>query len=626
MAGQLYESYNARSYQPAQVAEKFVWSPHFAEVIENFNTLILGPRGSGKTTLLKMLTLPALNVWKDPRRDEFVEEMDYVAIYVPSDFTWNPAFRTISPVQLDPQSQEFFTSELFNSYVKLSICDTLEALTKVSEYAEPLSRKFDPGVSPEKLENLFNELALDWKTESRFQGLFGLRHGVENQISQLQRHIALATIQNQPIEWKAESLPFIGHNLFDQLRNFNRLTKHFIENSFRWAICIDELEIAPKTIKNLALGSFRSLFDQDFRIKLSASPNDEALARLSTRTVPGRGQDYRAVQLFDQPRWQLNEFSRGVFSRVCIEKFGREISPEKLLGPSVYSADPDADSTPPRLAKEGLYAEAFRSLAVKDKSFAEYLAEKGFDVNDMNSGSEGRKARIRKLITTVIWRDRFRFSPEGDTVVSAIRGRRRRTFRTVQDVYLGEEHLFRVCEGNPRILIGVLDQLLSNHDRPSAQISYSKQGAAIRNAIASQMFLLSTLGDDEVSPEGVTLVELVEMIGEYFKSTLLSENFTPDPTLRFTLRGEISKRIENLIGLAINQGALIARPGKNEPPGSFLKSEIRLSYLIGIQYDLPLVQGRSVSLQRILSASHGSGPIHEQMLLDRFFEEDADDD
>ena len=484
MAGTLYESYNARSYQPTQVAEKFVWSPHFEEVVENFNTLILGPRGSGKTTLLKMLTLPALNVWQHDRRDHFVSEMDFVAIYVPSDFSWNPDFRTISPIQLDEVSQEFFASELFKAYVKLSICDTLEALVAAPRFADSLAKKFSLKVHEAEVETFFNELAFDWKTQSRFQGLFGLRHGVEDQISQLQHHIALSSIKGQPIEWKADTLPFIGYDLFDQLRAFSQLSRHFLKNEFRWALCLDELEIAPTSIKDLVLGSFRSLHDQGLRVKVSSSPNDEAWASLANRSVPGRGQDYRAVRLFDQPKAQLQVFSRGVFSRVCIDKYGRDIPASKLLGPSVFNVDEDAPETPPRLAADGLYADAFKKLAVNDKSFAEYLAEKRFDVDNLNTGSEVRKARIRKLITTVIWRNKFRFSPEGETLFAESRGRRRRTFRTVQDVYLGEENLFRVCEGNPRILIGVLDQILSGHDRPSSRVPYRKQGAAVRSAIA----------------------------------------------------------------------------------------------------------------------------------------------
>ena len=139
------------------------------------------------------------------------------------------------------------------------------------------------------------------------------------------------------------------------------------------------------------------------------------------------------------------------------------------------------------------------------------------------------------------------------------------------------------------------------------------------------MFLLSTLGDDEISPEGKTLVELVEMIGEYFRSSLLGEKFTPDPNHRFTVKSRISKRIEDLIGLAINQGAFVAKPGKGEPAGSFKKSEIRLSYLLGIQFDLPLVQGKDISLSHILKSSKGGDWDDEQMLLDAFFEDETDD-
>src|ERR1043166_1530772 len=89
----LFESFNARSLEPEQVGRGFIFSSSFAEVAARTNTVVIGPRGSGKTTLLKMLTLPALKSWHSKERTRLVAEMDYVAVYVPSDFTWYPDFR-----------------------------------------------------------------------------------------------------------------------------------------------------------------------------------------------------------------------------------------------------------------------------------------------------------------------------------------------------------------------------------------------------------------------------------------------------------------------------------------------------------------------------------------------------
>jgi energy-coupling factor transporter ATP-binding protein EcfA2 len=622
MSGSLYESYNARSYRPTQVAEKFVWSPHFKEVQENFNTLVLGPRGSGKTTLLKMLTLPALNAWSDPRRDKVVDEIDYVSIYVPSDFTWNASFRTIS---LEDSVVERFTTELFNAYVKLAICDTLETLRNVDKFTPHIAQKFSVSGQRGDLDLFAENLSQDWKAYSRFSGLFGLRHGIETQISTLQRQIALSSTKDGGSQDPFSDLPFVGFIIFDQLRAFNSLFYHFFSQNYRWALCVDELEIAPTVIKKLVLGSFRSFSDQSFRIKVSASPNDDALASLSSPKAPGRNQDFRVVRLFDQSRQQLSEFSRNVFSRMCTERYKRDVSPERLLGPSVFSGDDEASTPPPRLSVDGLYTKYFRELSKKDRTFAEYLVERGFDLDDLDSGSEVRKARIRKLITTVIWRNHYFFEPEGKMGAREPNGRRRRTFRSVQELFLGEDHLFRACEGNPRVLITVLDQLLSDHEDPSVQIPFAKQGAAIRSAIASQMFLLSTLGDDEISPSGLSLVELVEAVGEYFRSSILGPKFTPDPILSFSIGASVTKRLENLVGLAINQGAIVARPIKDRQIGNFLESEVRLSYLIGIQYDLPPIKGRSVSLETILQRSKKRKAGEEQLLMHRFFEGGVDD-
>ena len=76
-----YNTFNARNYTAAQVAETFVPNDDFEELWTNNHTVLLGPRGSGKTTLLKMLTLQALDSWKHPRAADLKASSPFVAVY-----------------------------------------------------------------------------------------------------------------------------------------------------------------------------------------------------------------------------------------------------------------------------------------------------------------------------------------------------------------------------------------------------------------------------------------------------------------------------------------------------------------------------------------------------------------
>src|SRR5580658_5887809 len=66
----IFESFNARSLDPTQVAETFVPSLMFRKLAKRRHTIIVGPRGSGKTTLLKMLQQSALEAWTHPEAEK----------------------------------------------------------------------------------------------------------------------------------------------------------------------------------------------------------------------------------------------------------------------------------------------------------------------------------------------------------------------------------------------------------------------------------------------------------------------------------------------------------------------------------------------------------------------------
>ena len=83
----IFDAYNARFLAPEQVGKNFIYSAIFDQVVLAQNSLLIGPRGSGKTTLLKMLTVPGLYNWKHAKKKNLLKHVDYIGIYVPSDFT-----------------------------------------------------------------------------------------------------------------------------------------------------------------------------------------------------------------------------------------------------------------------------------------------------------------------------------------------------------------------------------------------------------------------------------------------------------------------------------------------------------------------------------------------------------
>src|SRR5437773_11791691 len=93
MNSHLYESFNARNYTPAQVAETFISNEDYYDLWRNEHTVVLGPRGSGKTTLFKMLTVQALYSWAHPDAEKLRRNRPFTAIYVPTDMHWHHQLR-----------------------------------------------------------------------------------------------------------------------------------------------------------------------------------------------------------------------------------------------------------------------------------------------------------------------------------------------------------------------------------------------------------------------------------------------------------------------------------------------------------------------------------------------------
>src|SRR4051812_44087591 len=85
----IFESFNARPLDPAQVANTFVPSTPFEDLLKRRHTLIVGPRGSGKTTLLKMLQLDALRAWKHIEADRYRGLIDFTGVFIPTDISWS---------------------------------------------------------------------------------------------------------------------------------------------------------------------------------------------------------------------------------------------------------------------------------------------------------------------------------------------------------------------------------------------------------------------------------------------------------------------------------------------------------------------------------------------------------
>ena len=394
----------------------------------------------------------------------------------------------------------------------------------------------------------------------------------------------------------------------------------------RWAACFDEVEIAPDPVKVPIWQSGRS-FDPRYLIKRSASPYDAHLSQLLHPRMPLAENDFTEVDLSLQSRYEMFRFSRRMFTSICAEFGIAPQRPETVLGTSFYddTFDPNDDNFTEsvatslamsvgraqrgRLAPTGFYSRKFRSLAEKDKSFADYLTRNSIDPTRMEALPEFQKAAlIRKILSTVVIRDEFLFE-RGDRMQEPVRARRFRARKRISHIYTGAHSLFAICEGNPRWIIGLLRPLISdfafNSDRLHLRtIGRALQAKRIERTVSTLIVLLSTLRVEEPVGKSVSIIELIETLGDSCFEQVLGPEFNVEPRLSFVIDEDVQPAVLSAVGRAINQGALVLVPrnltgtrGKalvTTDPRGINGRRVRLTFLFAPRYRLPLVLGRSV--------------------------------
>ena len=623
MSNSLFESFNARSLEPGQVGEGFIFSPVFRDVIERSNTAIIGPRGSGKTTLLKMLTLPALSGWRDPRAKDISVTIDYVAVYVPADFTWYPDFRRPIKAKSQKDVDDLLSYALFRSHVLLALCDTIEYMIEVANSPKKWLHRFALPQNAAKLDELIERLAQNWDVRLRSGGIQGLKEGIANYVKRVQYLLTITSLKTmQPIDL-IEAEPSIVNSFLDDLKAFANVCDHVFRRQYKWAICFDEVEIAPDNVKEQIWRSSRS-FDQRFLIKFSASPYDDHLERIFGPKMAMEGHDYRPVYLQDQKTSDLKKFSQQLFNAICGDFGVPPTRADAMLGSSSFGDEQDSPkkTTPEKLWEEsssrasspyekgGVHFRRFSSLAKKDPDFKAYLERKNIDMDAFHLLPERtRAAEIRKLITTVAVRDEFLFEQKTTSIIRTERKRRYRAKKSVPDLYTGAASLFLICEANPRWLIGLLRPLIKTVSEGGSTnrlgVDTVEQAKRLEKVVTSFLALLSTIHVEDSGPAGTSIVDTIDDIGEFFSKEVVGIKFRPEPILSFVVDKRVQSHIRKAVGRGLNQGAFVLLPERDKAvqAGSIDGRRLRLTHLLAPIYRLPLVLGRSIELSTLLTGT-----------------------
>jgi hypothetical protein len=620
-----YGAFNARFLTPEQVAKNFVPLPSFSRLVREGHTVLMGSRGCGKTTLLKMLTRRALREWqllkKDQKYSNSFRIPDYESVYIPSDTRWLNEVRDVnSQNEFNPRLREQIQRVMISASAITAVIDLFRVLIEDILGDDLAKRKLEASVC-ECLINLWSlrdTVPSFMDVNSRIEALMIDLRGIlnSNEEERLNNHLS----KLPPVLY--------AHSLDAAIQCCKRasvlLPKEIQPR--KWAICYDELEIAPSWLHRELLSSLRSI-DQDFLLKLTWSPIlPQAI------TAPEPGADFTVIRLWNSHVQDPAPFCEKLTQAFLAARFPEvNVTPDGFLRYSIFAAE-GAPSDEQEYKRDSVVYRAMKNVAARDPSFRQNLIDRDISPDDpVPAGDPVLREKqmdvfFRKAKPIVLLRQEYLNKKGG-----------KRPRKSVL-LYAGKQAVFAISEGNPRWLLGLLNDLCDSIDwsgkRESTeyQIPEGKQASVISAASRRFKALIKAtpLAPDCPTPPGsLSLNALIDQLADIFSINLYGEKFPLDPIGSFKIIDKIPREVEAVIKRALEMGALV-HIGKSpmDVPVKIIGERFRLSFMLCPMYKLPLRNYRYINLRHsgIVESVHrplGTRRYEDKQMILRF---DSDED
>jgi hypothetical protein len=600
-APSIFESFNARALSPSQVAQTFVPSRNFDELVQRRHSLVIGPRGSGKTTLLKMLQPAALEGWSHPQADDYSQRIEFSGIFVPFDRSWRAQLDALGGTQIAAREHSLLELAAFGTHVYRGALTAF--MSRIS--TQPALRKHRRvEFTPAQHAELATQLYRSWGLPKGPKSLLGVRSALSERLTAIGewgKRIASGDTR----DWGR----FLGDygwvfaNFLDGITaaiDVWEATNNVADE--RWGLLFDELELAPAEIKRTLFRSLRSI-DSRFLFKLALSPFDGEVSMRPGPEDPQPGQDYDPIPLWFSEKRTTLPFCNALWASMLQERNLPPVAPRVVFGHSRFeTTDSEWRDDPSRTAYAlgSRLQKNFSQLEAIDPSFRDFLMGRGYSSEQLDRlPSNSRAAEIRKIAPLVTARLFFlREQVRPAKKISKRRSRKRLT------LYTGWESICAVSEGNPRWFIGLVKPLLQTMTEARMKVAAPQQAVAIESVAARYRAALRTIpvSSELTRRKSTGLVAILDSLGEYFRRKQITDPFTPEPPGSFTVDVDALDDLVEAIGQALNAGALVLVDEDEERRGveDLRQRKLRLCYLLAAHYGAMPRLGRTVSLRRIL--------------------------
>jgi hypothetical protein len=554
-----------------------------------------------------MLQQPALEAWKHPLAKEYVKKIDFTGIFVPTDIAWGEQISSLGDRSLDIKSHKLLSMATFTTHVLKATVAAIQGRisSRTRTKIEPLK------IGPDQEADVVTRIAPAWYISNIVPSLSALDFALSSRLSQLFVIASREAIDNpERRDERLAAIPFLH-------LHFLKAAKLLLEaideaagiNSGKWALLVDELELAPEWIQEELARLLRSTDDR-FLFKLALSPFSENAYLMKDAQSAAAGQDFDPIPLWYPNKIDSFKFCSELWFQMLEDrqydlstkdKISR-YSPQKVLGESYFDPTPEGHkSAGSAYQLQSRLISRFMELAEKDASFVAYLSRnKITDLKEITRLKENRRAAVvRKAAPLVAVREFYRRPDVQGLSTGALRSRK------TAILYSGMDSLFAITEGNPRWFIAIVDRLLDRWQAQDKKIDYKIQAEEVFNAGQRFQAMLKAIpvaapGTQEV----VGVLDLIETVAEYFHHHIVREPFTADPPESFEVDHGVGTSTLTSLATAINTGAVIWASKDQQAILTSLEmlrgQRFRLSYLLAPIYGLPLRLGQERALSTII--------------------------
>jgi len=591
-----FDSFNARSLRPREVAKTFVPPKAFSSLIKKRHSIIVGPRGTGKTTLLKMLQQSALEHWENPVADQTRQSVDFTGVFIATDVRWKSQIESLAASDFTEDECRLLTGAAFTTNVLFALCETM--LRRLATNDAPHHHR-RVSISEQQERNLVKILARAWYLDPPLLSLRALKTTLSERLIRV-RELASSerVVGAAGRSERLRSVDWLHLQYLDALvTGVEAFDSEANQSEGLWAILFDELELAPTWIREQLFEALRSV-DGRLLFKLSISPYDEQV-KPTSMLAPMPDNDYDLIPLTYARRDDAYDFCSAIWSSMSNKTNSTKSSAVAKLGLSVFEEVQSEDADHKAYGPRSGHQKRFKELQRDDATFAEYLLKRGLDIDKLDSGVEKtRAAEVRKIISLVAVRHTYRM-PDNSRSKQKIRSRKNPT------LYVGARSLFAIVEANPRWLIAIGSRMIASAGEDGS-IPPKIQNREVSAAADRFMAMLRTIPSESTAfnePES-SVGNLVQTVGEFFFRAAVLAPFNPEPPGTFVVDEKCSPQTFATLGRALNAGAIVYVPETDNESllGDFTGKRFRLTYLLAPRFRIPIRLGRAVSLSRILAS------------------------